>query len=150
MVRGEMSGTASLHGGPRILRAAMVLCPKLDCKHVMERDPASEPGLHSALEALQCGRCGHRGLRAKDGLQVLSTAQHDYLLGYGSSSSFLRVELSSIALDLFGAHGLMPVQMATYVAEWALIMGQISGTIRLVDNHLALSGCYEYYRRQTP
>src|SRR5574338_764543 len=123
MVRGEMSGTASLRGGPRILRAAMVLCPKLDCKHVMERDPASEPGLHSALEALQCGRCGHRGLRAKDGLQVLSTAQHDYLLGYGSSSSFLRVELSSIALDLFGAHGLMPVQMATYVAEWALIMG---------------------------
>jgi hypothetical protein len=114
----------------------------------MQGDPAREPGLHSGLEALQCGRCGHRGLRAKDGFQVLSTAEHDYLFRYGSSSSFLRVELSSIALDLFGAHGLTPVQMATYVAEWALIMGQVSGTIRLIDNHLALSGCYEYYRRQ--
>ncbi|WP_447599401.1 hypothetical protein [Nitrospira sp. Nam80] len=124
----------------------MILCP--NCKHVMEGDHAREPGLHAGLEALKCGRCGHRGLRAKDGFQVLSTAGHEYLLGYGSSSSFLRVELSSIALDLFGAHGLTPAQMATYVAEWALIMGQVSGTIRLVDNHLALSGCYEYYRRQ--
>lgn len=126
----------------------MVLCPKLDCKQVMQRDPAREHGLHAGLEALECGRCGHRGYRAKDGLQVLSIAQDAYLLGYGSST-FLRVELSPIALDLFGAHGLTSVQMATYVAEWALIMGQASGTIRLIDNHLALSGCYEYYRRQT-
>lgn len=143
-----MSGTATLFGGPRIPKTAMVLCPKLDCKQMMKRDPAREQGLHAGLEALKCGRCGHLGLRAKGGLQVLSIAQDDYLLGYGSSS-FLRVELSPIALDLFGAHGLTPVQMATYVAEWALIMGQDSGTIRLIDNHLALAGCYEYYRRQT-
>lgn len=127
----------------------MILCPKLDCKDIMERDPSRESELPTGLEHLQCGRCGHRGLKAKDGLHVLFAAQHEYLFGYGSSSSFLRVELSSIALDLFGAHGLTSVQMATYVAEWALIMGQASGTVRLVDNHVALSGCYEYYRRQT-
>lgn len=130
-------------------RRLMILCPKLNCKDVMERDPRREPEIPTGLEYLRCGRCGHCGLRARDGLRVLFNAEHEYLLGYGTSSSSLRVELSPVALDLFRAHGLTPIQLATYVAEWALIMGQVSGTVRLAGDHLALSGCYEYFRRQT-
>lgn len=126
----------------------MSLCPKPECTEVMRADPAKEIGPEIGLEYLRCHRCGHRGMRARDGLRLLFTANHEYLLSYGPSPSFLRVELSANALSLFRAHGLTPAQLATYAAEWALLMGQTSGTVNVGGDSLVLSGCYEYFRRQ--
>ena len=126
----------------------MSLCPKPECKDVMRPDPAKRIDPELGLEYLRCTHCGHRGMRARDGLRLLFTANHEYLLSYGPSPSFLRVELSANALSLFRAHGLTPAQLATYAAEWALIMGQNSGTINMGGDSLVLSGCYEYFRRQ--
>ena len=87
-------------------------------------------------------------MKAFGGLQLVSSTEHEHLLSYGPSPSFLKIEFSSVALNLFRAHGLTQIQLATYVAEWALIMGQASGRVNLAGDPLVLSGCYEYFRRQ--
>ena len=48
----------------------------------------------------------------------------------------LKIEPSSVALNLFRAHGLTQIQLATYIAEWALIMGQASGRVNLAGDAL--------------
>jgi len=96
---------------------------------------------------MRCSRCGHFGLKAQQGLQLLFTGQHEYVFSYGPSLSYLKVVLPTIALNLFRGQGLTPVQLATYVAEWALLMGQACGSVR-PSGDLVLSSCYEYCRRQ--
>ena len=71
----------------------------------------------------------------------------EYVFSYGPSLSYLKVVLSTVALNLFSTHGLEPVRLATHVAEWALLMGQVCGTVR-PSGDLVLSSCYEYCRRQ--
>ena len=68
-------------------------------------------------------------------------------LAYGPSLSYLKIVLSTVALNLFRGQGLTPVQLATHVAEWALLMGQVCGTVRPAGDFV-LSSCYEYCRRQ--
>ncbi len=80
-------------------------------------------------------------------LHLLFAGQHEYVFSYGPSPSYLKVVLSTIALNLFSVQDLTPVQLATYVAEWALVMGQVCGTVRLAGN-LVLSDCYGYYQQQ--
>jgi hypothetical protein len=126
----------------------MVPCPKLYCKQFMELDPDHESGTRTALQHLRCPGCAHRGMRALGGLQLRSAAEHDFLVSYGPTPSFITVKLSSAAVDLFRAHGVAPDQLAIYAAEWALIMGQRSGRVNLGGDNLALSACYEYFRRQ--
>jgi hypothetical protein len=96
---------------------------------------------------MRCCRCGHFGVKAKQGLQLLFTGQHEYVFSYGPSLSYLKVVLSTVALNLFSGQGLPPIQVASYVAEWALLMGQACGTVR-PSGDLVLSSCYEYCRRQ--
>jgi len=86
-------------------------------------------------------------VRAREGLQLLFSGQHEYVFSYGPSLSYLKVVLSTVALNLFSTHGLEPVRLATHVAEWALLMGQVCGTVR-PSGDLVLSSCYEYCRRQ--
>lgn len=87
------------------------------------------------------------GMRAREGLQLLVSGQHEYVFSYGPSLSYLKVVLSTVALSLFSTQGLKPVRLATHVAEWALLMGQVCGTVR-PSGDLVLSSCYEYCRRQ--
>ena len=53
---------------------------------------------------MHCGRCGHLGLKAKE-LQLLFTGQHEYVFSYGPSLSYLKVVLSTVALNLFRVQG---------------------------------------------
>lgn len=125
----------------------MMLCPATHCGHVMEGD--IRPGYDAChgLECLHCPRCGHRGMKARDGVHLLFTGQHEYVFSYGPSLSHLKVVLSTVALNLFRTQGMAPAQLAAHVADWALLMGQVCGTVRF-SGDLVLSSCYEYCRRE--
>ena len=124
-----------------------MLCPTTNCGQLMASDYRAGYDARTGLECLQCGHCGHRGMRAREGLQLLFSGQHEYVFSYGPTLSYLKVVLSTVALNLFSTHGLEPVRLATHVAEWALLMGQVCGTVR-PSGDLVLSSCYEYCRRQ--
>ena len=124
-----------------------MLCPATNCGQLMAPDYRAGYDARTGLECLQCGHCGHRGMRAREGLQLLFSGQHEYVFSYGPSLSYLKVVLSTVALNLFSTHGLEPVRLATHVAEWALLMGQVCGTVR-PSGDFVLSSCYEYCRRQ--
>ena len=122
-------------------------CPTTNCGQLMTPDYRAGYDARTGLECFHCGHCGHRGMRAREGLQLLFSGQHEYVFSYGPSLSYLKVVLSTVALNLFSTHGLEPVRLATHVAEWALLMGQVCGTVR-PSGDLVLSSCYEYCRRQ--
>ena len=124
-----------------------MLCPTTNCGQLMTPDYRAGYDARTGLECFHCGHCGHRGMRAREGLQLLFSGQHEYVFSYGPSLSYLKVVLSTVALNLFSTQGLKPVRLATHVAEWALLMGQVCGTVR-PSGDLVLSSCYEYCRRQ--
>ena len=127
----------------------MTLCPKTDCGQLMGLDshPGHDADMDMGLQHMRCDRCGHCGMRVRDGLHLLFAGQHEYVFTYGPSPSHLKVVLSAVALNQFRVHGLTPVQLATHVAEWALVMGQACGTVQLASD-LVLSDCYDYFRRR--
>ena len=124
-----------------------MLCPTTECGQLMEPDYRPGYDRRTGLESLHCERCGHRGMKARDGVQLLFTGQHEYVFTYGPSLSYLKIVLSTVALNLFKVQGLAPSQLAGHVAEWALLMGQVCGTVRF-SGDLVLSSCYEYCQRQ--
>ncbi|HMZ53924.1 MAG TPA: hypothetical protein PKJ04_03890 [Nitrospira sp.] len=123
-------------------------CPTTDCGQTMEPDSRAGYDAVSGLEYLCCPRCRHRGMKARDGVQLLFTGQHEYLFSYGPSLSHLKVVLSTVAINLFRVQGIAPTQLAGHVADWALLTGQVCGTVRF-SGDLVLSSCYEYCRQQT-
>ncbi|MCE3221904.1 MAG: hypothetical protein K0S58_84 [Nitrospira sp.] len=126
---------------------AQTLCPRTECKQLMEPDPRVGYDGRTGLQSMRCCRCGHFGLKALQGVQLLFAGKQAYVFGYGPSLSSLKVVLSTVALNLFRGQGVPPIQMATYVAEWALLMGQACGTVQ-PSGDLVLSSCYEYCHRQ--
>ena len=133
--------------GRPVIENVMMLCPTTHCGRLMEPDSRAGYDARTGLERLHCGHCGHRGMKARDGVQLLFTGQHEYVFSYGPSLSCLKVVLSTVALNLFTVQGVTPVQLAAHVAEWALLMGQVCGTVRPAGD-LVLSSCYEHCRRQ--
>ena len=134
--------------GRPVVGNSMMLCPAAHCGHLMGLDSRAGYDVRTGLDYLHCRRCGHRGMRARDGVQLLFTGQHEYVFSYGPSLSCLKVVLSTVALNQFRVQGLTSVQLATHVAEWALLMGQVCGTVRPAGD-LVLSRCYEYCRQQS-
>ena len=124
-----------------------MLCPATPCGQLMEPDYRAGYDERSGLECLHCPRCGHRGMKARDRVQLLFTGQHEYVFSYGPSLSHLKVVLSTVAMNLFRTQGMPPAQLAAHVADWALLMGQVCGTVRF-SGDLVLSSCYEYCRRE--
>jgi hypothetical protein len=86
-------------------------------------------------------------MKAREGVQLLFTGQHEYVFSYGPSLSHLKVILSTVAINLFRTQGIPPAQLAAHVADWALLMGQVCGTVRF-SGDLVLSSCYEYCQRE--
>jgi len=86
-------------------------------------------------------------MKARNGVRLLFSGQHEYVFSYGPTLSSLKIILPTVALNLFREQGLTPAQLAAHVADWALLTGQVCGTVRL-SGDFVLSSCYEYCRRQ--
>jgi hypothetical protein len=131
----------------RVVTENMVtFCPTTGCGQGMQPEHANYDA-RTGLEGIYCLRCGRRGMRARDGLQMLFAGQGEYVFSYGPSLTCLKVVLSVVAVNLFKVQGVMPVQLATFVAEWALVSGQVCGIVRLTGD-LMLSNCYQYCRQE--
>ncbi len=122
-------------------------CPKVRCCQPMDPDPRRDRDSRTGLRHWRCSRCGHVGMSAEEGLQLLFSNQNEYVLSYGPSVAYLKTLLSTVATNLFKTQGVSPSELAKYVAEWALLMGQTCGTVRLTGNLLSLDS-FQYCRRQ--
>lgn len=119
-------------------------CPALGCGGGMASDPMQCLD-GTGLEALRCPACGHRGFQAQDGIRVLFGGRHEHVISYGPSTLTLTIVFSGAALVLFGERGLSPAQAAVYAAQWALLSGQVAGTVHMFLESPALSRCYEHF-----
>lgn len=124
------------------------LCPRLGCDGRMEPDSTmgSMPG--TGLQALGCPVCKHRGYRSLEGIRVLFGTRHEHVCSYGPSIQSLTVLFSGAALALFRNEGLCPTQSALYAAHWALLGGQLVGTLRFFPESPAVVHCYTYFQRE--
>jgi hypothetical protein len=125
----------------------LMFCPTTGCGEGMRFDSRAGYDARTGLECVYCRRCGHQGKKAREGVRLLFAGQQEYVFSYGPSVSSLKIVLSAVALNLFRAQGLVPVEAAAHAAEWALLGGQVCGTVRLAGDFV-LSSCYEYCRRQ--
>ena len=123
-------------------------CPTVDCAGIMVVDRIMKCLEGTGLEALSCRACGHRGFRSIGGIQTLFGGRHEHVCSYGPSMLTLTIVFSGAALTLFRDRGLSPAQSAIYGAYWALLCGQVAGTVHLFLESPSLSRCYEHYRRQ--
>lgn len=101
----------------------------------------------SAFQPVACFQCGSHGVVATNGVLVLLGFRHAFVIGYEASCSTMTVKLSESAVTLFGRHGLTPDQIAAYAAKWALLAGRTNGILRLCDDQVVISDCYEHFRR---
>lgn len=125
-----------------------LLCPAAGCDGVMAVEPAMKSLDGTGLESLTCGTCGHRGFRSKDGIQTLFGGRHEHVCSFGPTLLTLTVVFSGAALRLFRDRGLNATEAAVYAAHWALLSGQVGGTVHLLSETPALARCYEHFCRQ--
>lgn len=69
----------------------------------------------------------------------------EYVFTYDNSLVTLRVLLSGPAVGLFKSHDLDSDALAVQVAEWAILMGQSTGVVRLFLEDPAFSNFFLYF-----
>ncbi len=99
------------------------------------------------LHAVQCEMCCHRGYWPEGPILILFGGQHEQLCSYGPSTVTLKILFSAHALRLFEALRLSCAQSATYATRWALLSGQVSGSVKLNLETPDLVHCYDYINR---
>ncbi len=79
------------------------------------------------------------------GLQLLFRGGQEYVFTCDNSLVTLRILLSGPAVGLFKSHDLGSDALATQVAEWAILMGQSTGVVRLFLEDPAFSKFFLYF-----
>jgi hypothetical protein len=136
--------------GPEAIAAGRILpaaCPISQCAGHMGLNAVMASLEGTGLEALVCSACGHRGFRAKDGVQILFGGRHEHVCSYGPSRLTITIVCSGAALGRFAEWGLSPSQVATAAASWARLMGQVAGTVHLLLESPAFLPCHDYMLR---
>lgn len=123
-------------------------CPLRYCDGMMRIHPETERLRRMGLTQVQCHTCHHRGFRSIDGVQVLFGGRHEYVCGYGPSSSVLTIIFSEAALSLFLDTYLSPTEAARYAAYWALLRGHVAGRVNLIADSPLVSECYGHFCRE--
>ncbi len=131
-----------------ILSSTSPLCPAVDCDGRMQIDSTSKRTKGSGLARVQCGLCQHRGFRSLEGVHVLFGGRHEYVCGYGPSSSILTIRFSESALSLFLDAYLSPTESALYAAHWALLRGHVAGRVNMVAGSPQFTDCYGHFCRE--
>jgi hypothetical protein len=131
-----------------ILYQTIPLCPALGCDGRMQIDAARKPIETIGLERVQCDICQHRGFRSLEGVHVLFGGRHEYVCGYGPSGTVLAILFSETALSHFLDEYLSPTESALYAAQWALLSGQVAGTVNMIPNSSQFVSCYGHFSRE--
>ena len=131
-----------------ILSSTAPLCPALDCGGRMQIESAPKRIEGTGLTRVQCGTCQCRGFRSLEGVQVLFGGRHEYVCGYGPSTTVLTILFSETALSIFLDAYLSPTESALCVAHWALLTGQVAGTVNMVSDSPQFFACYGHFCRE--
>ena len=132
-----------------ILCTSSPLCPVQGCDGRMQTDIAYKGREAAELQALRCPHCAHRGFRSRVGVHVFFGGRHEYVCSYGNSiNDVITVLFSERALGVFLDAYLSPTDSAVYVAHWALLRGQVGGTVTMTAGSPQFSSCYGYFCRE--
>lgn len=131
-----------------MLHNSTPLCPRLDCAGKMEPDSRMGSMTSLGLCALLCPVCKHSGYRSLEGIRVLFATRHEHVCSYGPSIQSLTVVFSGAALAALQNKGLCPTQSALFAAHWALLCGQLVGTLRVFPGSPAFVHCFTYFQRE--
>jgi hypothetical protein len=142
----DAARVAALTPAPRLELSPR--CPALGCGALMTSDPMRCLD-GTGLQSFRCPACGHRGFQAREGIHSLFGGHHEHVCGYGPSRLTLTVVFSGGALVLFAERGLNPSEAAKAVCRWALLCGQVAGTVQMFLESPALAQCYEYLVRDS-
>lgn len=83
------------------------------------------------------------------GVQLMFRGGQEYVFTSANSLITLRIILSSPAVGLFKSHDLGSDALAIQVAEWAILMGQSNGVVRLFLEDPAFSNFFLYFYQRT-
>lgn len=122
-------------------------CPVQKCDGRM-KVCAGEYDSRSGLESLVCTKCGHRGLRSREGVIPLFRGGHEFKFSYGPSTRTVTVVLSSAAVNLWGTHGVNEEQLAKLAAEWTLLCGNTKKPVQLGIPSEEFADFYLYFCRK--
>jgi hypothetical protein len=112
-------------------------CPLVPCRGRM-RGTALHPSLEgTGLQAVQCLDCGHHGFISTDRIILLFGGGHEQVCMYGPSTLTLTIRFSGSALRRLRARGLTPARSAACATRWALLRGQVTGTVWVSDQPLS-------------
>lgn len=141
--------TAKIHtlrrsAGQTSPEAMWTQCPRSNCQTELKPQRRQDP--LTGLESVRCPACGHQGYVARQGVRILFSDRRESVLTYGPSLSTLTVLLSSSALTQFAPFQWSSAELATHVAEWALLTGCVEGSVQLYPDSAVLADCYEYFR----
>lgn len=117
-------------------------CPQFECNGKMQSNPMANVAPFIGLQQVCCTHCDHQGMVSREGVQLLFRGGHEYLFSYGNSVTTLTVVLTGNTIDVFQSHGLGPDILAKRAAEWALLKGQCTGTVHLLESTIFA----EFYR----
>jgi hypothetical protein len=132
-----------------ILRILNPLCPAEGCDGRMQADIAYAGRKARELQALRCPHCAQQGFRSGEGVHVLFGGRHEYVCSYGNSvNDVITVLFSERALGVFLDAYLSPTDSAIYVAHWALLTGQVAGTVTMTAGSPQFSTCYGHFCRE--
>lgn len=94
----------------------------------------------------KCLHCRHD---SAVGVQLMFRGGQEYVFTSANSLITLRIILSSPAVGLFKSHDLGSDALAIQVAEWAILMGQSNGVVRLFLEDPAFSNFFLYFYQRT-
>jgi hypothetical protein len=117
-------------------RCSLAVCPEPQCRGTMivTASPPSIGG--TGLQAVWCVRCGHQGFVTTEAIIILFGGQHEHVCSYGPSTLTLTVTFSASALRRLRTWGTSPASSAACVTQWALLHGQLKGTVWVSDETL--------------
>lgn len=123
-------------------------CPRVSCVGKLELDSRMRSMTALGLQALVCPVCNHSGYRSLQGIRVLFATRHEHVCNYGPSLRSLTVVFSGTALVSLRERGLCPTQAALMAAQWALLCGQLVGTLRVSPESPAFMHCFTYVHHE--
>lgn len=114
---------------------ASPICPLVLCRQEMQLETSRYTAGYDSKTGLCCFRCpacGHIGMVAAGGVQLVFRLAHKYVLTYDPYPSAMTVVLPAHSIALCQTYGFDADELAKQAAEWALLSGNSSDTLTLV------------------
>ena len=122
-----MLGPAAVRGSP--------ICPLALCRQEMQQETSrfkAEYDSTTGLCCFRCPTCGHIGMVAASGVQLVFRLAYEYVLTYDPYRSTITVVLPARSIALCQTYGLDAEELAKQATAWALLSGNNSDTLTLV------------------